>query len=327
MKTPWIYYVQYIFLALDRRAAILTGTTSTIGLVDALKDKPSKPPSSASDIISSNDSVDMMMKTPGAFLQSMLGLEQRVAIVTGSTGGLGRSIVETLAQMGCRVVVNGRHEEKTAKAAQDIVNTYGLNSANILAAHGDTSDPDQARAIIQKVRDEFGSLDILINNAGINLEEGTFEEQYTPEQWDKIQKVNICGPMNMVHASLPLLKKSDAGRIINMSSMIAHVGSPTNPLYSMTKSAMLIFTKSLAVDLAGNSNIRVNSISPGIFRTEMNAKFTDDKDKLKETEDGVPVKRLGEADELASIVAMVVSKAGAYMTGADIIVDGGVTAV
>ncbi|KAG7373463.1 glucose 1-dehydrogenase [Nitzschia inconspicua] len=267
------------------------------------------------------------MKTTGLFLQSMLGMERRVAIVTGSTGGLGRAIVETLAQMGCRVVVNGRNEKKTAKAARDIIEKCNLDPSKVLAAHGDTSDPEQAKSIVEKVQKQFGCLDILINNAGINLPEGSFEDQYSPEQWETIQKVNICGPMNMVHASLPMLRKSDDGRIINMSSMIAHVGSPANTLYSMTKAAILIFTKCLAADLAGETKIRVNSISPGIFKTEMNQKFTENKEKLEETEGGVPMKRLGEPDELATVVAMVASKVGSYMTGTDVIVDGGVTSV
>ena len=304
-------------LALDRRSAIATGST---GLSTAIATTLANP-----NVAQAKESGTM--NAAGPYLQSLLGLESRVAVVTGSTGGLGRAIVETLAKSGCKVVVNGRHEDKTAKAAQEIIETCNLEPSNVLAAHGDTSDPKQAKNIVKKVEKTFGGMDILVNNAGINLPEGSFADQYSPENWDKIQKVNICGPMNMVQASLPLLKQSESGRIINMSSMIAHVGSPTNPLYSMTKSAMLIFTKSLAADLASDTNIRVNSISPGIFNTDMNKKFTEDPEKMKETEEGVPIKRLGEAEELAGVVTLVASKAGSYMTGTDITVDGGVTAV
>jgi NAD(P)-dependent dehydrogenase (short-subunit alcohol dehydrogenase family) len=308
-------------LALDRRSAIATGSTGLSSVISTLSNTNAQQPG----VMPNN--VTEVMKPAGPYLESLLGLENRVAVVTGSTGGLGRAIVETLAKSGCRVVVNGRYEEKTAKAAQEVIETCELDPSDVLAAHGDTSDPEQAKIIVRKIEKTFGKLDILVNNAGMNLPEGSFEDQYSPKNWDKIQKVNICGPMNMVHACLPLLRKSENGRIINLSSMIAHVGSPTNPLYSMTKSAMLSFTKSLAGDLAGNTNIRVNSISPGIFITDMNKKFTEDPEKMKQTENGVPIKRLGKAEELAGIVTLVASEAGSYMTGADITVDGGVTAI
>jgi 3-oxoacyl-[acyl-carrier protein] reductase len=210
-----------------------------------------------------------------SFLESFLGLNGKVALVTGSTAGLGRAIVETLCQAGCKVVVNGRYEERTEKAAKEIIEKFSLNTPNrVVAIHGDTSDPEQAKAIVKKIQETFGGLDILVNNAGINLPEASFEEQYTPDQWQKINKVNLMGPMNMVKSALPLLKQSTAGRIVNVASMIAHVGSPKNPLYTMTKSAMVIFTKSLAADLAGNTKITVNSISPGVFATDMNVSYS-----------------------------------------------------
>ena len=174
------------------------------------------------------------------------------------------------------MIVNGRYEERTEKVAKEIIEKCSPNHPDrVVAIHGDTSDPEQAKAIVDKIQEKFDGLDILVNNAGINLPEASFEEQYTPDNWQKINKVNLMGPMNMVQASLPLLKQSSGGRIVNVASMIAHVGSPTNPLYTMTKSAMAVFTKSLAADLAGNNdnNITVNSISPGVFATEMNVSY------------------------------------------------------
>lgn len=136
----------------------------------------------------------------------------------------------------------------------------------------------------------------------------------------------------MAHAALPLLKQSPAGRIINVSSMIGHVGDAKNPLYTMTKAAMLMFTKSLAADLAGKveddgNHMTVNSISPGIFATEMNAKFTQDPEALAKVERTVPMRRLGQPQELAGAVLYLASEAASYTTGSDILVDGGFVAV
>ena len=180
-----------------------------------------------------------------SFLSSFLGYDGKVALVTGSTSGLGRAIAETLLQAGCRaVVINGRDEEKTQKAADDIASSLNLNDdSSVFAAAGDTSDPAAAKNIVEKINSKFGRLDILVNNAGINLPEGSFLEQYSPENWQKISRVNIEGPMNMSHEALPLIKTSSpSGRIINVSSMIGHVGDAKNPLYTMTKASILMFT-------------------------------------------------------------------------------------
>ena len=188
----------------------------------------------------------IMPSSSGEFLQAFLGLEGKVALVTGSTAGLGRAIAETLCQAGCIVIINGRNLERTANAAKDIAEQCQKEfGKDVVPIHGDTSDTSQAQTIVETIRTKLGRLDVLVNNAGINLPEAPFEEQYgTPGSWDKICQVNINGPMNMTHAALPLIKEtSSSGRIINVSSMIGHVGSPTNPLYCMTKAAMVRHTK------------------------------------------------------------------------------------
>ena len=287
----------------------------------------------------------------GAFLQSFLGLQGKVALVTGSTSGLGRAMAVTLCAAGCHVVVNGaRDPERTARAARDIaahchVDDVGggddatvdptTSFPRVLAAHGDASKPEQAAAVVEAIRSTFdGRLDILVNNAGINLPEDIFEIQYNHESWQKLNAVNLEGPMNMTQAALPLLKSSTSPRIINVSSMIGHAGSPTNTLYTMTKAAIQLFTKSLAAQLANepgtkNGNvITVNSVSPGIFDTDMNAKFTlGPEESLKAVENGIPMRRLGKPQEVTGAVLYLASEAASYTTGTDIVVDGGYLAV
>lgn len=271
-----------------------------------------------------------MTSSSAAFLSRYLGLEGKTALVTGSTSGLGRGIAEVLLQAGCKVVVNGRSEDRTQKAADDIATSLNLEKSMVLAAAGDTSDPDASKAIVQEIQKTYGHLDILVNNAGINLPEGSFHDQYSAENWEKISKVNMQGPMNMIHAALPLIKESPSGRIINVSSIIAHVGDARNPLYTMTKAGIKILTKSLAADLAGkddSKNVTVNSVSPGVFNTEMNDKFTSDDDARAQVESGIPMRRLGDPKELAGAVLYLASDAASYTTGSDILVDGGFVAV
>ena len=289
-------------------------------------------------------SIDRSIMPPSSsetFLSSFFDLNGKVALVTGSTSGLGRAMAEVLLQAGCIVFINGRNPERTQKAVNEMIAQLLLkipideqqeDRRRVFAASGDTSNMDAATAIVQEITSQMGALDILVNNAGINLsEEGSFEEQYSsPAQWEKISKVNIEGPMNMSKQALPLLKKSCAGRIINVSSMIGHVGDGGNSLYAMTKGAMLLFTKSLAADVAGKPetrNLTVNSISPGIFMTDMNAKFTKDKETLATVEATIPMRRLGKPKELAGAVLYLASGASSYTMGADILVDGGFVAV
>jgi 3-oxoacyl-[acyl-carrier protein] reductase len=255
-------------------------------------------------------------------------------LVTGSTAGLGRAVAEALSRAGVKVAINGRDKERTETACAEIAQTCvpqslrvaGGGAPRVTAAYGDTSREDEAQQVVDQTVNAFGGrIDILINCAGINLPEGAFEAQ-TLEQWDQISAVNIGGVIRVTKAALPYLKQSKAGRIINVCSILGHVGGPTNTMYAMTKAAVLLFSKSLAAELA-NTSVTVNSISPGVMATRMNSKFEADKATKRNAEKLVPMGRFGTPDEVVGAVLFLASAAASYCTGSDILVDGGYTSV
>lgn len=256
--------------------------------------------------------------SPKNYLESMFSLKGKVAIVTGSTRGIGKGIAEALFQSGASVVVNSRHEEDTIKTLEDFKQRFG-KSDRILGVPADVSSIDGAYHLVDTAVNHFGSLDVLFNNAGINIPPASFERN-TVGDWENVADANLRGPIHMATASLPHLRKSPAGRIINLASRGSHVAMPYNTYYTITKGGILLFTKSLAAELAG-STVTVNSISPGVFDTAMNRKLgvTDDNETILCQ---IPKGRLGKVDDLLSTVILLASNSSSYMTGTDILVDG-----
>lgn len=261
------------------------------------------------------------------YVNALFGLHGKVAIVTGSTGGLGYAMAIAFLQCGATVVINGRTEERVIAARDDIYLQTGRTSG-LLAVAADMSLLDEAKYLVERTISTFGKIDIIVNNAGVNLPERPFE-QSTPEDWERVSSVNVKGPVNLTRAALPYLKESRAGRIINLSSIAGQVAVANNSLYSMTKAAMIQLTKSLAAELStlDNNNIVVNSVSPGVFETPMNAKFELGTAAREEIVRRIPMQRLGEPQELVGVVVFLASAAASYTTGADFLVDGGFTAV
>lgn len=243
--------------------------------------------------------------------------------MTGSTGGLGRAVAEALFLSGVTVIVNGRDDNRTQKAVDDIYVKLE-RSSGLLAVGGDMSKPEDAQKIVDATIAKFGKLDIIVNNAGINIDEAPFEQQ-SAEDWAKMSSVNLGGPLNLIRCALPYLRASKQGRIINLSSIGGHVGLPHNSLYTMTKGGVRVFTKSLAAELATTS-VTCNSISPGVFQTPMNVKF-EDAEAQKEVVKSIPMGRMGTPTELVGAVLYLASDCASYTTGTDILVDGGYTSV
>jgi NAD(P)-dependent dehydrogenase (short-subunit alcohol dehydrogenase family) len=263
------------------------------------------------------------MEGSADFLKDLFSLAGKVIIVSGSTSGLGYGMAKSLLQAGATVVINGRVDERVVAARDSIYLETGVTSG-LWCCAADVSVQLEAKELVAKVVAEHGKVDAIINNAGNNLIERPFADS-TIQDWECLCSVNLHGPINLTLAALPYLKQVPAGRIINLASIAGHVGMVGNAFYSMTKAAMLLFTKSLALELAGTS-VTVNSISPGVFATPMNAKFAQGTTRHDDIVKQIPADRLGLPHELAGVVVYLCSGASSYTTGADFLVDGGYTA-
>ena len=246
-------------------------------------------------------------------------LEGRIAVITGASKGLGRQMAESLAAAGAAVALVARSEALLEDVAAGIRNQGG--KAELLVA--DVTDETGVGEVAQHVEEKLGVCDILINNAGINNRKSI--EDFTLAEWQEILAVNLTGPFLLSRAFVPGMKSKKFGRIINMTSIMTHVSLPNRTGYSATKAGLLGFTKSLALELA-SFNITVNGISPGPFGTEMNKALMEDPEKNAMFTSRIPVGRWGKVEEIGALAAFLCSAEAGFITGTDIVIDGGWTA-
>jgi 3-oxoacyl-[acyl-carrier protein] reductase len=252
-------------------------------------------------------------------------LENRVAIITGGTKGIGKGIAFKFASEGCDVVVNARHVE-AAREVADNIKALGRKS---LAIKADVSRRAEVDDMVARTIDEFGKIDILVNNAGgTGLSKDTSIEDTSEEDWDRIVDINLKGQFLCCRAVVPFMKKNHYGKIINISSMGAI--QPPAPIahYHAAKGGVLSLTKNLAFELA-SFNITVNAILPGPIRSE----FFNEMLKAMSKEEGeafftmlgkrVPMGRMGTPDEVAGVALFLASELSSYVTGEAICVGGG----
>lgn len=250
---------------------------------------------------------------------STVSLENHVAVVTGASKGLGREMAEALAGAGAKVALVARNEELLSEVVRGI-RARGGTAEYIMA---DVTDETAAAEVDQMVKEAFGVCDILINNAGINNRKPI--EEMSLDEWHEILEVNLTGPFSMSRTFVPGMKGLRWGRIINMTSIMSHVSLPNRTGYSTTKSGLLGFTRALALELAPY-NITVNGISPGPFATEMNRPLIEDPDKNSQFLASIPVGRWGKVEEIGSLAVYMCSEAAGFLTGTDVVIDGGWTA-
>ncbi len=242
-------------------------------------------------------------------------LENKVAIVTGASRGIGRAIALTLANYGASVVVNYCGSKGKA---EEVVDEIRKNGGNAIVYQADVADMEAIKLMFADVLKQFGSIDILVNNAGITRDNLILK--MTEDEFDGVINTNLKGTFNCLKHASRIMLKQKSGRIINISSISGVCGNAGQVNYSASKAGVIGMTKSLAKEL-GSRGITVNAIAPGYIKTDMTAVLNDEL-KVKITEQ-IPLKRLGEVEDIAETVAFLASDKASYITGQTIQVDGG----
>lgn len=238
---------------------------------------------------------------------------QEVAIVTGASKGIGREIAKELAQEGIQVIANYNKSEKEAKSLQEELAKKNIK-LDIFKA--DVSKREEAKKLISYVLEKYGKIDILINNAGTS-EYKLFTDE-TDEDWNRVINTNLYSAFIMSQEASYNMIHNKKGCIINISSIWGIVGGALEVLYSISKAGIDGMTKALAKEL-GPSNIRVNSIAPGMINTKMNSKFT--KQEIEEIKEEIPLEKIGEPSDIAKCVKWLIKDT--YTTGQVISINGG----
>ena len=242
-------------------------------------------------------------------------LEGKTALITGASKGIGRAIANRFAEQGANVAFTYLSSVEKGQALEEELKSNGVNAKGY---RSDASDFQAAQDLIAGVVEDFGSLDILINNAGITRD--NLLMRMTEEQWDEIQTVNLKSCFNTVKAASRTLMKQKSGSIINMSSVVGVKGNPGQANYAASKAGIIGFSKSVALEL-GSRNIRCNVIAPGFIETEMTDAL--DEKTVQTWRDAIPLKRGGSPEDVADACVYLGSDMSSYVTGQVLQVDGG----
>ncbi len=244
-------------------------------------------------------------------------LEGKTVVVTGSSRGIGRAIAIKAAEEGANVVVNSRKKKSADKVAKEIKDMGG----NAIGVKADVSKSNDIKKLIKKTVDEFGKLDVLVNNAGI-IKYSSFIE-LKEKDWDKLMDVDLKGVfLCSQEAAKQMIKQGDGGNIVNISSIAGFIGFMNLPHYCTAKAGVIELTKQMALELAPHK-INVNCVGPGAIKTDMTKNIEDSEKELKKILSRIPLGRMGEPDEIANVVVFLASDEASYVTGETVFVDGG----
>jgi 3-oxoacyl-[acyl-carrier protein] reductase len=249
-----------------------------------------------------------------------LELKGKVAVITGSTRGIGKGIAVMLAEEGCKVVICGRTKETLDEAVSEL----SESGAQVLPVLGDITSAETINTLVQSTLEAFGTIDILVNNVGGNRR--NYFSDTTEDDWQTIINLNLMSHVRMSQSIVPVMKKQGSGSIIFISSIFGReVGGPTLSIYNTTKSAIISLAKVMAAELAGHG-VRVNSVAPGSIRFpggSWDKRYREDPEKMEEfIAQNLPIGRFGTVEEVANVVCFLASQRASLVTGTCINVDG-----
>ena len=242
-------------------------------------------------------------------------LESKVAIITGGSRGIGKSICETFAQNGCNVAFTYNNSKESAESLAKELNGSGIK---VKAYKSDASNFDDATKLVEDVLDDFGKIDILVNNAGIKKDNLLMRMEKS--DFDSVINTNLSSVFNLTKASIKTFLKQRNGSIINISSVVGVKGNAGQSNYSASKAGIIGFSKSIALEL-GSRNIRSNVIAPGFIETDMTNSLSED--VINSWKESIPLKRGGNPSDVGNACVFLASDLSSYITGQTLHVDGG----
>tara|TARA_B100001121_G_scaffold149136_1_gene130585 strand:- start:2101 stop:2844 length:744 start_codon:yes stop_codon:yes gene_type:complete len=243
-----------------------------------------------------------------------LNIKDKVAIVTGASRGIGKAIVYKLVSYGCKVVLISRNLDDLKKVEKD------LNTENVMSFQCDITNQQEFKFIVDKVVDLWGSLDILINNAGITKDKLLL--RMNESDWVDVIDVNLKGCYNTIKVVSNQMIRKKQGKIVNITSVIGQIGNSGQANYAASKSGIEGLTRSLAVEF-GSRNININCIAPGYIETDMTKNL--DKKVIQDMKNNIPLNKFGLTSDISEVVCFLVSDLSSFITGQVINVDGGMT--
>ena len=246
-------------------------------------------------------------------------LHGKTALITGASKGLGKAMAIALAQAGARLVLVSRNAEQLNQTAAAVRNA----GSEAFCFPADVTDENQVLKVEEAAAKEAGPVHILINNAGMNLRKQVID--FTLAEWRQVMDTNLTSAFLICRAFIPQMKGGGYGRILNLTSIMSHVSLPGRTLYSASKTALLGFTRALALELAPEK-ITVNGISPGPFATEMNTALMENPKLSQKFLSKIPLGRWGKPEEVGQLAVYLCSEEASFITGTDFLIDGGWTA-
>lgn len=250
-------------------------------------------------------------------VKQQFNLENKVAIITGSSKGIGKAIAKGLAQNGAQVVISSRSQE----ACEEVVKEFAAEGLKAISIACHIGKEEQRKNLISKTIEAFGRIDILVNNAAINPVYSPIEE-VDPAIFDKIMEVNVKAPWSLSNLVLPHFKANKNGSIVNIASVEALTPGFGLGIYSTSKAAILMLTKNQAKEW-GQYGVKANAICPGLIKTKFSAALWQNEKMLHKLERSIPSGRMGLPEEMVGLACLLASDAGNYMTGGVYTADGG----